>query len=93
MDYQQIDILEDKINMAVELISRLKNENRELKKQNMEMKQLVEKNNEALQKLQADYDALLAKQEEANEYQAREAKVKDKVEGMLNKLNAIQLSL
>lgn len=93
MDYQNIDILEDKINMAVELIARLKKENRELKQQNLEMKSQLEKDQETLQKLQAEYDALITQQSEIADFKTREAKVKDKVEGMLSKLNAIQLSL
>jgi len=93
MDYQQIEILEDKINLAVELIARLKNENRELKQRNAEIMQQLEASELAFKQMKADFENLQTRQEDYFQIKQREEKVREKVEGMLQKLNAIQLSL
>ena len=93
MDYQQIDILEDKINMAVELLARLKKENQDFKQRNADLQQKLEASEHAFEQMKADYDALLNNQEDVSLIKQREEKVREKVEGMLNKLNSIQLSL
>lgn len=93
MDYQQIEILEDKINLAVELIARLKNENRELKQRNAEIAQQLEASELAFKQMKVDFDNLQTRQEDYFQIKQREEKVREKVDGMLQKLNAIQLSL
>jgi len=93
MDYQQIDILEDKINMAIELISRLRKENRQLEQQNSELLERAEKSETALKMLQEEFHHLTAIQNETESYQKREKVIKDKVEAMLSKLDSIQFSV
>jgi len=93
MDYQQIDILEDKINMAIELISRLRKENRQLEQQNSELLERAEKSETALKMLQEEFQHLTAIQNETESYQKREKVIKDKVEAMLSKLDSIQFSV
>lgn len=93
MDYQHIDILEDKINLVVELLTRLKNENRELKQRNIDLQQKLDASEHAFNQLKTDYDTLQNNHEDYLQIKKREEKVQEKVEGMLQKLNAIQLSL
>lgn len=93
MDYQQIDVLEDKINMAVELLAKLKSENQELKQRIADLLQKLDASEQAFQQMKADYEAIQNNQDDYIEIKQREERVREKVEGMLNKLNAIQLSL
>jgi len=92
MDYQQIDILENKINMAVDLIMRLREENRQLKQDNHELQEKAEENDKALRLLQDEFQHLSAVHEEAENLQKHEDLLKAKVEAMLAKLEGIQLS-
>lgn len=93
MDYQQIDILEDKINMAVDLIVRLREENRQLTQQNLELREKAEESEKALKMLKDEFQHLTMVKEETENMKKREVLVKSKVEAMLSKLDAIQLSI
>ncbi|MBN1351954.1 cell division protein ZapB [candidate division KSB1 bacterium] len=93
MDYQQIDILEDRINQAVDLIARLKEENRHLKQQNSELRERAEESEKTLKMLQDEFQHLTNAQKETENFKEREALLKRKVEAMLSKLDTIQLSI
>lgn len=93
MDYQQLDILEDKINLAVELISRLREENQQLDQENSELRERVEKGENALKTLQEEFQHFTTMQQEAENYKKKEELIKEKVEAMLSKMESIQFSV
>lgn len=92
MDYQELDILEDRITKAVELINILRHENEELKQQNAELLTKAEENEGIIQKLREDYQNLNQLQEQTEQYREKEEKIKSKVEGMLSKLESLQFT-
>lgn len=90
MDFQKFEILEDKINNAVNLIAQLRRENKELAQKNSDLEQKLALSEQALKEFQTKFEALEAKQEDFLKYKTREAQLKEKIESMLLKLNSIE---
>ena len=92
MDYQSLDILEEKINMAVELIARLREQNHRLKEENGHLRSRMEERELELKTIQEEFQHLSTIKQETQNYQEREKLIKGKVESMLSKLDAVQLT-
>ncbi|MCI0512926.1 cell division protein ZapB [candidate division KSB1 bacterium] len=90
MDFQKFEILEDKINNAVNLITQLRRENQEFAQKNSDLEQKLARSEQALKEFQTKFEAFEAKQEDFLKYKTREAQLKEKIESMLLKLNSIE---
>ncbi|MCI0496015.1 hypothetical protein L0Z72_13505 [candidate division KSB1 bacterium] len=91
MDYQLVDILDDKINKIIKLIELLRSENQELKLINQKLIEQLKTREQAQKELQVKFDELAARQDEFIQAKAREVQIRERVENMLEKLELLQL--
>lgn len=91
MDYQLVDILDDKINKIIKLIELLRSENQELKLINQKLIEQLKTREQAQKELQVKFDELAGRQEEFIQAKAREVQIRERVENMLEKLELLQL--
>ncbi len=91
MDYQLVDILDDKINKILKLIEQLRSENQEVKSINQKLLEQLKTKEQAQKELQMKYEELAGRQEECIQMKAREAQIRERVENMLEKLELLQL--
>lgn len=93
MEFQHFDILEAKISQVLEIVSTLKREKEQLVSKIQELQsQLAEKDGE-ISALKEGLQREKNKQSDTEYYQEREAQIRGKVEGMLAKLDALELPL
>ena len=90
MQLDQLEILEEKINTAIQVINKLQAENNELKKYNMELIKRVQEHETTIQKLHEEYQILKDQQNNTNFNNEKEEEIKHKVEGILAKLDTLQ---
>jgi hypothetical protein len=91
MEYQLVDILDDKIDKIIKLIEQLRSENQELKLVNEKLTEHIKTGEQAQKELQMKYEELAGRQEECIQMKAREAQVRERVENMLEKLELLKL--
>jgi FtsZ-binding cell division protein ZapB len=90
---EQLDILEAKINQALELIEKLRTENRELRHLISELRSESESKDLLIQQLKEENQNLQQMKIDSSMGKDKEEKIKDKVEHMLNRLEELQLNL
>lgn len=90
---EQLEILEAKINQALELIEKLRTENRELRHVNSELQSESESKDLIIQQLKEENQNLQHTKIESSIGKEKEEKIKNKVEHMLNRLEELQLNL
>lgn len=90
---EQLEILEAKINQAVEMIDRLKNENQELQNGNRELRAESESKDLIIQQLKEENQNLQQMKIESSIDKEKEEKIKSKVDKMLSRLDELQLNL
>ena len=88
--YNQLEILEGKINKTIQLIDKLQAENNELKRYNAELINKVQEQEKINQKLRKGYHKLKEQQNNSHFTLEKEEEIKQKVEGMLAKLDNLQ---
>lgn len=89
MEYNQLEVLEEKINKAIQLISELQAENSELKKYNMELITKAQENEKTIRRLQEEYKNLKDHQDQSEIYREKEEKIQKKIHEILDKLDKI----
>lgn len=93
MEMAQLEILEGKINQAVNLIDQLKSENQRLINENNEIRSESQSRELMIQQLKEDNENLKQTQAQSSMSPENEQKIKDKVEQMLKKLDQLQGNL
>ncbi|MFQ6113262.1 MAG: cell division protein ZapB [bacterium] len=93
MDMNQLEILEAKINQAVELIEKLRSENQELRNLNRELRTESETKDLTIQQLKEENKNFQQMQAHSSLGRDKEEKIKSKVEQMLSRLDELQLNL
>ena len=88
MQLTQLEVLEEKINTAIQVIKKLQTENNELKTYNMELIKKVQEHENTIQKLHEEYQIL--KDQQNSTLFNKEEEIKHKVEGILAKLDSLQ---
>jgi len=91
MDDNELEVLEERVSRAVELIHRLKSENQTLHLQNQELKVRLEEHERTIAELQAQSASLMELQAERDRYREREQLIRHKVESLLAKLDSLEL--
>ena len=91
MEFQQLEVLEEKNEKLLELVNRLKNENRELRMQNAELLAKLEENERTIEALKEQYQGVAQHQEEVERLKAREQEVRQRIQELLEKLDRIPI--
>ena len=89
MKDDQLEILEKKINNTIQLINNLQAENSGLKKYNAELINRVQEQEKSIQRLREEYQKLKELQN-ISHFNEKEEEIKQKVKGMLAKLDNLQ---
>lgn len=93
MNLPQLDILEAKILQSLEMIRRLRDENRELKELVASLQLQLEEKDRAISRLHRELTETQNAKFDNSYYQEREAHIRGKVEAMLAKLEALELPM
>lgn len=90
MDLQQLEVLEQRITRAVELIEKFKTENGELQEALTACKAAAESQERVIQQLKEENQNLRLLQSENSLGKEKEERIRNKVEQMLSKLDELQ---
>lgn len=93
MELEQLEVLERKINQAVQLIENLRNQNEILVKENGELRKELQTSSQRIQQLEEQVESLNQTAGESALNKEKEEKIKSKVENMLVKLEELQYNL
>ena len=88
-EHQLLDELEERINQSVELISRLRTENTDVKRQNELLEEQLSSTRQAFEVLQSKFKKVEAQTASLERFKQREDQIRKKVSLMLSKLNAL----
>ncbi|MDZ7373637.1 MAG: hypothetical protein ONB23_06655 [candidate division KSB1 bacterium] len=91
MEQQPIDALEEKIARLIELVNRLKLENRELRMQNAELLAKLEEDERIIETLRQEQGNAAQHEQELQRLRARDEEVKQRIQELLRKLEQIPL--
>lgn len=93
MDLEQLDVLETKVNQAIQCIENLKLENQELRRVNQELQSESQGKELLIQQLREEKSNLEKLQNQSSSIdKEKEERIKSKVELMLSKLDELQLN-
>lgn len=90
MEIQQLDILEERITRAIDLIGQLKSENEELKGRVIEIEGESQSKQRLIEQLKEENQGLRLLHNEASLGKEKQEKIRSKVEQMLSKLDELQ---
>ncbi|RMD89529.1 MAG: cell division protein ZapB [Calditrichaeota bacterium] len=93
MELEKLELLEEKINQAVQLIERLKMENKELKQLNDDLREENMAKDRMIQQLKEENQHLHQMQLENTLGTEKEEEIKSKIEQILNQLDELELNL
>lgn len=93
MNTQQFEILESKILQALDVIHKLRHENASLKKEIELLQSTLKIKNQEIENLQRKVALNGPDQNIVRQFQEREARIRDKIEQMLAKLEALDIPL
>jgi len=86
MEFQFLDVLEEKINRIVSRIEALKGENRELRMRIQELQAVLEEKERIVYTLKSEVDKTRGVQGEIDTYRKNQDRIRSKVETLLEKL-------
>jgi len=86
MEYQAIQILENKIDQLLTQLNELKENNRQLKATNAELMNRLQEKERFIQSTKEDADRVQTMKQEINNYRENQDKIRLKVEGLIDKL-------
>ena len=86
MEFQFLDVLEEKINRIVSRIESLKGENRELRMRIQELQAVLEEKERIVYTLKSEVDKTRGVQGEIDTYRKNQDRIRSKVETLLEKL-------
>ena len=90
METQAFDVLESKIDQAMQLIVKLKNENQALKLKLQEMGNTLQEKEKIISKLREESEQAKTMEVEINQYQEKQDRIRNKVETLLDKLKEFE---
>ncbi len=90
MNLSNIELLEEKINQIVQQLKLLKDKNQELEQDNLEMKSVLEDRDKLIESFESKIDQLKQQSQDSSNFQEVESKIKDKISGMLEKLDQFE---
>ena len=90
MDINAFELLEKKIDLLLELLHRLKQENEEFRKQNAELRHIVEEKEKQLLASKNEVEKYQAMQLEIAQYKDKQDRVKAKVERLIDKMKEFE---
>ncbi len=90
MDDQNFEVLEEKIDQVLSMLSRLKTENRELQQKNTELQSVVDEKEKTIQTLKSEYEHYHEMQTEIETYREKQDRIRSKVETLLQKLKEFE---
>jgi chromosome segregation ATPase len=90
MDLQFFDVLEEKINRMVNLLDRMRTENRELRLRVQELQAAVEDKERTILNLKTEVDKSKTVQGEIDSYRKNQDRIRLKVENLLEKLKEFE---
>lgn len=90
MNLSNIELLEEKINQIVQQLKLLKDKNQELEQENLEMKSVLEDRDKLIESFESKIDQLKQQAQDSSNFQEVESKIKDKISGMLEKLDQFE---
>lgn len=90
MNLSNIELLEEKINQIVQHLKLLKDKNQELEQENLEMKSVLEDRDKLIESFESKIDQLKQQSQDSSNFQEVESKIKDKISGMLEKLDQFE---
>lgn len=91
MSLEKMELLESRIRNAVELISKLKEENSSLEKRVEDLEQELSSKTETLNNLNAEKEKVDAIVNESKQMEAERDMIKSKIEDMISNLDGIDL--
>jgi FtsZ-binding cell division protein ZapB len=84
------EVLEKKVNEAVETINKLKKQNKDLEEQNNRLKNELEGKDKEIENLKFNNKRIQELETELNEHKEKERLVKEKVEALVTKLDNLE---
>ncbi len=93
MEFQQFEILENKIVQALQLIEKLRHENETLRSEIASLKEELSRKEEEIAELNTKFEKEFENQRNTSYYQEREAQIRSKIEDMLARLEALEIPL
>lgn len=90
MDYQAFDVLEERIDQILSLVSTLKSENEQLRKAHQTMKVSLEEKDRTILALKEEVERFRNMRSEVETYREKQDRIKDKVENLLDKLKEFE---
>lgn len=93
MNFQQLDILEQKIIQCLQLIESLRKENIDLREKIEQLLDENRANQDEIQRLKSKLDDSESNKNDNRFYQEREKEVRTKIENLLAKLEALELPI
>ena len=90
MNLSNIELLEEKINQIVQQLKLLKDKNQELEQENLKMKSVLEDRDKLIESFESKIDQLKQQAQDSSQFQEMENKIKDKISGMLEKLDQFE---
>ncbi len=90
MDYAELEKLERNIKKAIETIHRLQSENQKLKQENEHLTTQIKEKEQTIQQLGHKYQGIGTTEDQSYIYKEKEEKIKQKIQQMLDKLDAFQ---
>ena len=90
MDHQAFDVLEERIDQILSLVSDLKIENEQLKNAHQAMKSSLEEKERTIITLQEEVERFKSMRNEVETYREKQDRIKNKVENLLDKLKEFE---
>ena len=90
MDHQAFDVLEERIDQILALVSDLKIENEQLKSAHNAMKSSLEEKERTITTLQEEVERFRNMRSEVETYREKQDRIKNKVENLLDKLKEFE---
>jgi SMC interacting uncharacterized protein involved in chromosome segregation len=90
MEDQAFEVLEQKINQMLSLMSRLRRENEQLRQENQKLKDLIDEKEKTVQKFKTEIERFRSMKSEVNTYKESQDHIRAKVETLLEKLKEFE---
>ncbi len=90
MHQNQLDVLEIKVNKIVKLIERIQAEKDTLQQENQQLRGAIKKHEQEIERIKREYKRLKKSSINSSLLIEKEKEIKNKIEGMLSKLNSLQ---
>ncbi|MBD3288614.1 hypothetical protein GF337_07410 [candidate division KSB1 bacterium] len=90
MQPNQLDLLEIKVKKILTLIEKIQAEKDQLQKDNLHLKKIIKSRESEIERIKDEYKHLKKNTRSSSLFIEKEREIKDKIEGMLAKLDSIE---